>query len=210
MAEVKKEKYAEDESVVVDYPSNSHKSKINEKGVEEDKKGSKIISGKVIEKKSISKEVSNSFVNAWDYVVKDILVPAVKNTLSDIVQNTLDIVLFGDSSSGRKRRRGDDRTYISYSSISDDRDRPRVYSYNNKVLDDIILETRADCEEVIDYLMDIIDKYGYASVADLYESIGKPQKYTDNDYGWRDLSRAGQRKVREGYLLELPNPISIK
>ncbi|MBQ9014468.1 MAG: hypothetical protein IJ094_13125 [Bacilli bacterium] len=194
---------------VIEYPSNSNKSKINELGIEGEK-NKKIISGKVVEKKSISKEVSNSFLNAGEYVLKEILIPAIKNTLSDIVQNTLDIILFGEARGGRRNRR-DNNTYISYSSISNDMDRrSNVYSYRNKIMDDIILESRADAEDVIDNLIDYIDKYGTTTIADLYELIGKRTEYTDNDWGWKDLSTARVRPVREGYLLELPRPISVK
>lgn len=215
MAKVKTEKYCDENgkvtdsegTVLIDYPSNSDKSKINELGVEEEK-NRKIIKGKVIEKHSVSKEVKNSFLSAGEYVLKDILIPAVKNTLSDIVQNTVDIILFGEARERRSRR--DNNTYISYSSYADDRDRRQVYTYRNKIIDDIILDTRADAEDVIDNLIDYIDKYGVTTIADLYELIGKRAEYTDNDYGWKDLSTARVRPVREGYLLELPRPISVK
>lgn len=58
--------------------------------------------------------------------------------------------------------------------------------------------------------MEYIDKYGSATIADLYELLDKKSEYTDNDYGWKDLSTASQRRVREGYLLELTRPIFIK
>ncbi len=61
-------------------------------------------------------------MNAGEYVLKDILIPAIKNTLSDIVQNTLDIILFGETIGGRARR-NNSQTYISYSSYADDRER---------------------------------------------------------------------------------------
>ncbi len=58
--------------------------------------------------------------------------------------------------------------------------------------------------------MEYIDKYGSATIADLYELLGKKSEYTDNDYGWKDLSTSSQRRVREDYLLELPRPICLK
>lgn len=197
-------------NVLVEYPSNSNKGKINETGIEKDK-SKKIITGEVITKKSITKEVRNSFIDAAGYVFTEVLVPALKNMLSDMIQNGTDIILFGESRGGSRRsRRIDGSNYVSYSSYADDNRRP-VYSYGGRYrVDDIILESKADAEDVMDNLIETIDKYGVATVADLYDLIGKSSQYTDNDYGWTDLSLSKTRPVREGWLLDLPKPKSVK
>ena len=70
--------------------------------------------------------------------------------------------------------------------------------------DGIILESRREAEEVIDRLGDLIDNYDAATVSDLYELVGITGSFTDDKWGWTDIRSAGIRRVREGYLLQLP------
>ncbi len=56
----------------------------------------------------------------------------------------------------------------------------------------------------------LIEKYETVSVADLYELLGVEASYTDEKWGWVDLRDAGIRRVRDGYLLDLPKPESLR
>lgn len=69
----------------------------------------------------------------------------------------------------------------------------------------MILVSRDEAQLVLDTLIDIIDTYEFASVADLYDLAGLPTTYVDNKWGWGSLQYAEVRQVREGYLLDLPN-----
>ena len=51
---------------------------------------------------------------------------------------------------------------------------------------------------------DILEKYGMVSVADLYDLVGVTGNYTDNKYGWTNLSNAEIVRVRDGYQIKLP------
>jgi hypothetical protein len=66
------------------------------------------------------------------------------------------------------------------------------------------LESGAEADEVIARLDELIDVYGMASVADLYDLVGISGQYTDNKYGWTDVSSASRIRVRDGYLLKMP------
>lgn len=72
--------------------------------------------------------------------------------------------------------------------------------------DDIVLDERAEAEQVIDQLFDLVSKYGSATVADLYELVGLASTHTDHKWGWEELMGAGVSRVRGGYLLDLPEP----
>ena len=72
--------------------------------------------------------------------------------------------------------------------------------------DEIVLEARAEAEEVIDRLFEVVSRYGTATVADLYELVGIAGTHTDNKWGWTDLRGAGVSRVRGGFLLDLPEP----
>ncbi len=73
--------------------------------------------------------------------------------------------------------------------------------------DEIILDQRAEAEEVIDKLFELVSRYDTATVADLYELVGLSATHTDHKWGWSDLHGSGVSRVRGGYLLDLPEPV---
>ena len=201
-----------------EYKSNSHKSREGQtEALTERKKVEKVVHGKVrIKPKSgISKVtdmlISEDAANVKSYIVMDVLVPAVKKAISDIVRDGIDMILYGES---RSRRNNVSSSYVSYRDYSrrdDDRDRCRDsrtrtgYSH-----DDIVLDTRGEAEEVLSRMDELIDTYGVVSVADLYDLIGKSCEYTDNKYGWTNIRNAEPIRVHDGYMLKLPKALPIK
>lgn len=199
-------------SVEYDYKPNSHKSK-NEKELVEKKKVEKVVRGNVKTKKKKNSSIKDVFIsedaaNVKSYVFLDVLVPAIKKAISDVVRDGIDIILWGEA---RSKKSSSNASYVSYSSYSgrDRRDERRysdsrvrsAYSY-----DDIILETRGEAEDVLDRMGELIDTYGIVSVADMYDLVGISGNYTDNKYGWTNLRNAEPIRVRDGYLLKLPKP----
>ena len=189
-----------------EYKSNSHKSK----EVDERKKVGKVVKGKVkTKKKSGANKVADVFItedisNVKDYIIYDVLLPAAKKTISEIVSNGIDMILYGETKS-KSRSRG---SKVSYSKYYEDRDddyrrtsRRRAVGYD---YEDVILESRREAEEVLNRMEDLIDTYGVVSVADLYDLVGISGNYTDNKYGWTNLRSAGVERTRDGYLIYLP------
>jgi hypothetical protein len=72
--------------------------------------------------------------------------------------------------------------------------------------DEIVLDQRSEAEEVIDRLYDVVNKYEQATVADLYDLVGLSSNHTDHKWGWTDLRGSGVSRIRDGYLLDLPDP----
>ena len=75
--------------------------------------------------------------------------------------------------------------------------------------DEIILESRTEAEEVIDKLYEVISRYESATVADLYQLVGLSSSHTDYKWGWTDIRGAGVSRSRDGYVLDLPEPIPL-
>lgn len=207
------------------FPSNSHREKEREREVDEKKKDIQQVTSTnaTKRKKSIGKKFSEAFIgdesdktSVMDYILYDVLVPAAKNTLSDMVTGGIEMLLFGERR-GRSTSRDRGRSYVNYSSYSrreeerarDRRDSSRRSTSRRLYNDDIILDTRSEAELVIDRLLDIIDDYGAASVADLYALVGIDSEYTDNKYGWTNLSMASVSRCRDGYSLNLPKAYEI-
>lgn len=195
---------------IKEYPSNSYKSKELEKQrTEEKKKLEKVVTGQVKTKKKsgfsnfLSGFVSDETHSIKTYLVKDVVVPTIKKTITDIV----DMILYGGS-----KRSKTPASRVSYHSFYDD---PRDSRRESRVVpgynyEDIILETRGDVEEVIGQLNDLIDTYGIASVMDLYDLVGITGTYTDNKYGWTNLASADFVRTRDGYKLKLPRALPLK
>ena len=75
--------------------------------------------------------------------------------------------------------------------------------------DVIILESRAEAEEVLDRLDEMIEEFGMASVLNLYDLIGVTAPFTADKYGWTDIRNATAVRVRDGYLLKLPRVMPL-
>lgn len=204
----------------MDYPTNSHKQKKEEK-VEPKKKVEQVTRGEVTRrKKPLGKRMAETFVGGdtkgvWSYVLLDVLVPAAKDMVSDAVSTGVERMLFGDNYRGGRRPRGSGRppSYTSYNRYSPmggrEREEPRALSRRGRAshdFDEIILETRVEAEEVVDRLFDLVSRYEMATVADLYDLVGVSGSYTDDKWGWTDIRGAGVTRVRNGYLLDLPRP----
>lgn len=73
----------------------------------------------------------------------------------------------------------------------------------------ILFWKQGEAEDVLMSLNELIDVYGKASVADLYDLVGISGRYTDVKYGWTNLMTASHTRVRDGYLLKLPRVMPL-
>lgn len=199
-----------------EYKSNSHKSKENQKVSIPEKKVEKVIAGTAkSKKKSEIRKFTDVFIsedvnNVKSYILLEVLVPAIKKAISDIVTNGIDMILYGETG---KTKSNSTASKISYRSYYDERNGRRDYSttrtksgYN---YDDIILDNRGEAEEVLSRMDELISTYGLVSVADLYDLVGITGNYTDNKYGWTDIRSASVIRVRDGYMLKLPKALPL-
>ncbi len=199
-----------------EYKANSHKSKTEQSDPIPEKKVEKVIAGTVKSKKKGELQkfadvfISEDADKVKSYILMDVLIPAVKKAISDIVTNGIDMVLYGETGRTKKNSPGSKVSYRSYYDKRDDRrdyDSPRTrtgYSY-----DDIILDNRGEAEDVLSKMDELISTYDFASVADLYDLVGITGNYTDNRYGWTDIRSASVVRVREGYMLKLPKALPL-
>lgn len=196
----------------LDYKPNSNRYKKEQSNAPaERKKVEKVVKGTVkTRKKSEVSKLKDVFIsedvsNVKSYIVMDVLIPAAKKAISDIVRDGIDMILYGDTHRGRS---SSSASYVSYRSYSDrDRRDTRRESSRTRVgydYDDIVLESRVEAEEVLQRMDELIETYGIVSVADLYDLVGKTCNYTDNKYGWTNIRNAEPVRVRDGYLLKMP------
>lgn len=182
----------------------------------ERKRVEKVVKGTVkTKKKSEIHKFTDIFVaedvgNVKSYLIQDLLIPSIKNTILDLIIEGATIIFKGESGRSKKRSSVD---YVSYRNYAD-RDRRDDQRYSRAKssygYDDIILESRGEAEEVLTRMDELIDTYGFVTVADLYDLVGMTCNYTDNKYGWTNLRTAEPVRVRGGdYMLRLPKAYTI-
>ena len=198
------------------FPGNSNKRK---KEIQEAKKEVEPIveEGQAhIRKKSEGRKIFDTLFNNNDaksvgsYILYDVLIPAAKDMLYDAVTGGLSMRLFGTE---RGYSRNPTRPYTNYQGISKQtrvvknpsREIRRGRTAREKIYnDDIAFTEKYKAYQALDMLLSDIQRTGYATVADLYQYAHIPSDYTDNNYGWTDLSDVRIRNVGGEYVMILP------
>lgn len=181
----------------------------------------KIIDGPVrIKKKGFLKRILDNFLeedigSVSSYVFTDILVPAAKSMVLDMINGGAERMLGEDR---YRRTRRDGRAYSPYGSFfrtadnrNRDRDRDQDISKRGRARHDfgeIIFETKEEAREVLYHLVDLTIDYRQARVSDLYSFVGIESTHVDDTFGWEDLQGTSIIKLRgnEGYVIDLPKP----
>lgn len=190
----------------------------------------KAVKGKVTVKNAGKKRLEGAFIaedagTVKDYIFWDVLVPAGKSLIVDMIKKTADAIFFGDRPRGSNIYRERGVSYVKYDSPSYDRSYSRDYrNYSREPerrpvyqrrsahdFDDIVLESREDAENVLDALVESTMRYGLTTVSDFYDLVGIEANYTDLKWGWYELSSAKVLRTRDGngYIIALPRCVMI-
>lgn len=199
-----------------DFTPNSHTFKKEQKAqaATEQKRVEKAISGTAKTKKNEVRRFADIFIsedvkNVKTYVLMDVLVPAIEKAISDIVTNGIDMILYGES--GRPKKSGS--SYVSYDSryrSDSDRRRESAPVRTSARYDDIVLDSRQEAEEVLNRMDELIDTYGVVRVADMFDLCGLTCNFTDNNYGWTNISSATVQHTRDGFVIKMPRAMPIQ
>lgn len=204
-------------------PGNSYKSKA-ERELEEADAGPKLspVTSGTKQKKSLSTKIRQNFLSeesdtVGSYIIWDVLIPAAKDTLADLVTGAINMILFGDGnarSGGRKSsRRNGYRDYssstISYKDSKNGRPerserRNRKYAEEILITDTEDMTARQAAMQIISDMQDAIADYGKCLASDYYYLCGVDYDYTDKLWCWRDLEGVRARPVRGGFIIDLP------
>ena len=197
-----------------EYKSNSYKSREEQtKNPETEKRVEKVVQGKVEAKKKPIHRFTDVFIsediaNVKSYILMDVLVPAIKKAVSDIVTNGIDMILYGESGRSKNRSSGSKISYVNYyDRRNDDRryDEPRNSSSRGGLnYDDLKFERRRDAEAVLDQMSEVIEHFGFVTVSDMYDMADVTAPFTGNKYGWTNVRNAEVVSTRDGYLIKLP------
>ena len=205
---------------MTDYAGNSKKSK--EVEPREEKNLEKVVKGEVIvQKKSLGRKfkdmiIAADFKSVGHYIIDEILLPSIKNLIVDSATKGIERTIYGDRA---LRRRGTDTgpRYAYNNPIArTPRDmEPRRYgqsapAISRRASQDFILSSRSEADTVLEKMNDVIDQFDAVSVADLNDLIGVQGTHVDNNWGWTFLGDVAVRQIREGYLIDLPQPEALR
>lgn len=208
------------------FPSNAHHPKLvkpTDKVEEtEQPRVKRVIEGEVIRrKKSLSKRFAETFIGdakgVWSFVFMEVLIPAARDMVVDAGQQALERTFYGENrSSGHRRGRGAPTNYRAFGGAAKPfgyREEPRAglsrRARATHNFDEIVLGSRREADEVLAEMFETLERFKQVTVSDLYEMLDIQSAYTDRNYGWVDLSSADIRRVKDGYLLDLPRPESL-
>lgn len=204
---------------MTDYQPNSHRFKEEQKATERERVG-KVVKGVAkIKKKSELRKVVNTFISedassVKSYILSDVLIPAVKKLISDIITDGTDIILFGGSGRGGKSSSSSKISYRNFYDQKSNRSLPSDPRTGSRFdFDDITFENRGEAEAVRAQMDEVVDRFGYVTVADLYDMSGLVPPFTSNKYGWTNVRNVEVSRLRNGeYALKLPkaSPIDYK
>lgn len=161
--------------------------------------------------RSFDEFVRDDLNKVKEFAITDVIVPAIKKSISDIFKTGIDMILY-HGETGSSSRRYPDSSKVSYRSYYDSAPARRT-SYSDRrnayYCDERIFDTRGEAEAKLAQLDDIMARYHLVRVADYCEIVGITGTYTDNDYGWTDLRTAEVVRVREGYIIRMPRALPI-
>lgn len=204
--------------------SNSHRSREmanDEKIIKPVTHGQTVIKKETVGKKFADVFLAENMTNVKDYIIYDVLVPAINDTIVNMLTSGVSMLFKGQpgnynrGSSGRSRL--NERTsYGSYYGRSSESTREREKQPSRTVRDmngfkDIGFRELGDAKEVRSCIYDIIDRYPYISVQEYYglSDNSNLAEYTDTKRGWRaeDIREINISRCYDGlYRLDLPRP----
>jgi hypothetical protein len=170
-------------------------------------------------KRGLGRQFKETFIEgssrmAFDYMLLEVVVPAIQNTLIDALQGGLERWIRGE----RRGRRStstyssDNLGHVNYNRMYPNQppSTTRMLSRQARARHDfgeIILQSRPEAEDVIDRMYDVLSRYGSVPVSTLYSLTGIQPSHTDEKWGWTSLPGAKAIRQRDGtWLLDLPEP----
>lgn len=215
-----------------DYPSNSDVSRMapiredrpsvkeqTTETQEEPKKAVRLPRGHVIQRKktlvqSIAETLVGNTDNIGSYILHEVLVPAFKSTVKEMITSGIEMILGETTSRGSSKRPERERSSINYGSFSKRREEGRrsVSRRDRFELGDIYFKDHSDAEDILDRLCERLEDYDEVSVGEFYDmaNIDRGHNWALDKYGWTNLKKAFLTHTRYGYSIVLPEPEELE
>ena len=149
-----------------------------------------------------------------EYLLDSVIIPKIQDIFMDTVTRGTEYMVYGDTKASRIHN--ERRSSIYYGGVANQRtgqsnrvnnSEPRRNSYDD--YSDLIFRDRQKAEEILSRMYEDLQDYECCTVLSLKSMMGFNTTHTDEKYGWTDLSGSRIKKVRGGWLLELPTAIFL-
>lgn len=212
--------------MIENYPGNSKKQRAEEAKSETARPEIKklVTTSGTIRKASLGSRMRETFAGegareTGTYVFFDVIIPAIKAMAFDTITQGADRILFGGRDVIRSGMANAPRTRTNYNQISTKaannypgrnfegggREISRA-ARNNHRFDEILLDSRGEAEMVLDTMQDLISRFQWVSVPEFYSMVDVTAEFTDEKWGWTNISTAQIRPSRGKYVILLPSP----
>lgn len=208
--------------------------KMTDSRIKKDIPKPKLSEGVVGKKSGIGAKIFNTFLQGRNfkdvvsYTFNSVLLPSIIDGVANTLKTTVDGFFYGDTRPRNSTTYNTNRT--NYGSLSRSNSYGGHTSQTGGVVysggktdyagtsrrrgfEMIIIANRRDAENILDYLCGCIQQYECVSVADYYDSfdgkINVQPRYTDNDWGWFDLTGVEIRHAPGGWIIDLPDPVKL-
>lgn len=195
----------------------------------------KLSEGPVAKKSGIGTKLFDTFLQGRNlkdvvgYTFNNVLLPSIVDGVVNTLKGTIDGFFYGDSrphsnSSSYSTNRtnygalsrgyaSSNRTQQSGGVVYSGGKTDYAASSRRRGFEMITITNRRDAESILDYLITCVQQYDCVSVADYYDAfegkINVQARFTDNDWGWFDLSDVDIRHVPGGWIIDLPDPVKL-
>lgn len=217
---------------MTEYPSNSRTTP-PPNGDSREKLEQVTVNPVIIKKKGLGRRIAAAFTGedgktVAEHVLWKVLIPAAKEMVYDAGQEALGRTLGIEI---RSARRPIGSGGINYSGIGstlaskvsyqrpafmadprqpEPRRAPMLQTTRGNVtIDDIVLTTRVEADEVINAMHHLLGRFQQVTFADVFDLVGVTGNYTDENFGWTNLDGARPHRTSDGYRLQLPTPIQL-
>lgn len=185
-------------TVQMDLPSNSKKNKVQ----------TPIIQGtaKPVEKK-VTDQAADAVKSAGSYILKDVLLPALKDTAVSMVTGAIQMLCYGEvrqtPKSGWSYGSNASMYHAAYGQPV-----KRALSSGHDVPDTELTETDADL--ILERISESISVYGRCPVAAVKQWMGISSDCMDENYGWTTMQGFSKsRYTAETVIVHFPRPVGI-
>lgn len=213
-----------------DFPGNSQKAKAKPAPPPKDERPrvAQVTTAQAVpHKRGLGRKFKQVFIQGTaretaDFMVSDIIVPAVQDMLYDALEGGLRRMIHGESTRGRRSSTLPsgysavghvDYRGMSTKAPSQQAPAQRMLSRRSRSghnFSDILIPTRREADDVLEMLYECLSRFGSVSVGDLYEATGIQTSHVDYKWGWTSLDKVKMiRKGDRGYMLDLPEPETL-
>ena len=116
-----------------------------------------------------------------------------RHVICEKISNKVTTILYGEENTTRYK-------YASYR---------KDMGKHHHVLQEVVFISRSSAEDTLNSMNQLITQYGFVSVSDYYDLSGITGKYTDAKFGWVNLKNVEIKRTKNGYIIDLPQPIRI-